>query len=214
MIDRDAPLKKEIANNLKHLLKSKGTSQIELSRSTGIARSTISDYFRGNTLIKPGNLEKISEFFNVKKSEIDPSFGSVQEVNFSNFVNIPVIGSVPAGKPQLALEDIEEYMPVLKSYINKDKDYFFLEVEGDSMDLEFDPGSRLLIERTNHLENGQIGVVMVNGDEATVKKVSINNNSITLIPLSSNTSHVPITYDIEDRVYIIGKVIQAIRFIN
>src|SRR5699024_2622454 len=145
--------------------------------------------------IKPGNLEKISAYFNVKKSDIDPSYGSVQNVTYSNFASVPVVGAVSAGKPQFAADDIEEYMPVLKTYIKPGKDYFFLNVKGDSMDLEFAQGSRLLIERTNHLENGQIGVVIVNGDEATVKKISINESSITLIPLSTNPEHLPVTYN-------------------
>lgn len=214
MVDRDAPLKREIANSLKRLGEENNKTQLDLSKGTGIARSTISDYFRGSTLVKPGNLEKIAEFFGVNKSDIDPSYGSVQKISFSNFVNIPVIGAVSAGKPKFAIEDIEEYMPVLKTYISPGKDYFFLEVEGDSMDLEFTAGSRLLVEQSSQLENGQIGVVKVNGNEATVKKVSLNQNSITLIPLSSNPEHLPATYNVNDHVSIIGKVVQAVRFIN
>lgn len=214
MLDRDAPLKKEIAKNLKHFAKEKKLTQLDISKGTKIARSTMSDYFRGSTLVNPGNLEKLASFLEVNKSDIDPSLNPVKNVTYSNFLNVPVLGAVSAGKPELAIEDIEEYMPVLKAYIKPGKEYFFLVVDGDSMDLEFTAGSRLLVEKTSQLENGQIGVVRVNGDEATVKKVSLNQNSITLIPLSSNREHLPSTYNINDQVEVIGKVIQAIRFIN
>lgn len=214
MNDRNSYLRQEIAKNLKKLLKEKGLTQIDVSRGTGIATSTISDYVRGASLVKIGNLEKIAEFLNVNKSDIDPTFSPFPKVNANSFESVPVVGEVSAGKPMIAEENITGYMPVLNSYIDPHKEYFFLEVQGDSMDLEFTPGSKLLVEKTNFLENGQIGVVMVNGGEATVKKVAFNENSITLIPLSSNPNHLPQTYSSRDRVTIIGKVIQAIRFIN
>lgn len=74
VIDRDLPLKKEISKNIKRLMKKNGWTQIKLSEKSGISKSTLSDYINCKTLINPGNVEKLSEAFNVPKSEIDPSF--------------------------------------------------------------------------------------------------------------------------------------------
>lgn len=212
MIDRDARLRKEIANNLKRLLKEHKTTQAQLSEATNIARSTISDYARAATMMKLGNLEKIAAYFGVNKSEIDPTFKSMQPVDYNNFVNIPIVGDISAGEPVYAEEDIQGYLPVLDAMLKSGSEYFVLEVKGDSMNLEFDQGSLLLVEQTKHIENGQIGVFKVNGNDATVKKVSLNSRSksITLIPMSTNSDHQPITYNADEHeVSIIGRVVQA-----
>lgn len=74
VIDRDLPLKQEISANIKRLMKERDWTQIELSEKSGISKSTLSDYINCKTLIKPGNVEKLSDAFKVPKSYIDPSF--------------------------------------------------------------------------------------------------------------------------------------------
>ncbi|PGT80272.1 transcriptional regulator [Bacillus cereus] len=76
MIDRKLPLKKEISENIKRLMKQHSWTQLKLSEESGISKSTISDYLNSKTLINPGNVEKIATAFNVSKSKIDPSFSS------------------------------------------------------------------------------------------------------------------------------------------
>ncbi|MBV4417627.1 helix-turn-helix domain-containing protein [Clostridium tyrobutyricum] len=130
----------------------------------------------------------------------------------SNIINIPIVGVVRAGTPILAQDNIEGYLPTLKNFLDSDKDYFYLKVKGDSMDQEFKEGSLLLIEKTPCIENNQIGVVLIDGLEATVKKIIKNDNMITLIPMSNNPIYVPRMYDIQkEEVQIIGIVKQAIK---
>jgi len=132
--------------------------------------------------------------------------------NKSNIINLPIVGSVRAGKPVLAIDNIEGYLPTLKSFLSSDKNYFYLRVQGDSMNQEFDDGSLLLIEKTSYIENGEIGVILIDGMEATVKKIIQNQNMITLIPMSNNSNHVPQMFDIiKDQIHIVGKVKQAIK---
>lgn len=210
-MDRDAPLRIQIANNLKAILKEKDLSQVELSIGTGISKSTISDYVRAATMMKVGNLEKIADFLRVRKSDIDPTFFS----NYSyttNFVGVPVIGKISAGEPIFAEENINGFLPVSYSVMKSSTEYFFLEVHGDSMNLEFSAGSMLLIEKTPNVTNGQIAVVRVNGYDTTVKKIALLNDSITLIPLSTNPIHQPHTYSFKDtEIEVVGRVIQAIK---
>ena len=128
------------------------------------------------------------------------------------FINIPILGVVRAGLPILATENIEGHIPLPTSMISSNKEYFALKVTGDSMNLEFKEGDILVAEKTNIAENGEIGVILVNGYEATVKKVVHNKNMITLIPMSTNPIHTPTMYDIEkDDVKIVGKIKHAIK---
>ena len=130
----------------------------------------------------------------------------------SNIIYIPIIGSVAAGTPILAEENIEGYLPMLSTFLNKRKKYFYLTVKGTSMNLEFPDGSYVLVEETPYVENGQIAVVKVNGYDATVKKISKSGSIITLIPLSNDPIHEPKTYDLSaEDVKIIGRVVQAVK---
>lgn len=131
-------------------------------------------------------------------------------VDINDFVNIPIVGSVRAGKPILAQDNIEGYNLVPRRDLCTGKDYFYLRVQGDSMNLEFNDGTLLLIEKTPWVENGTIAVVLIDGLEATVKKVIQNENMITLIPMSSNPEHLPHMYDVvKDQIQIVGRVKQA-----
>jgi len=79
VVDRDLPLKNEIAKNIKTLMALNGfKSQIKLSEVSGISKSTLSDYLNSRTLINPGNVEKLALVFDVDKSDIDPSFAPTQ----------------------------------------------------------------------------------------------------------------------------------------
>lgn len=78
-MDRDLPLKKEISANIKRFMKERGWTQLKLSEVSSISKSTLSDYINCKTLINPGNVQKLSDAFNVPKSEIDPSFKSSKQ---------------------------------------------------------------------------------------------------------------------------------------
>lgn len=203
----------------------------KLSKITGISLGYLSD-LENNKAVNPSveKLDLIAKALNVSidsffKNDIEKWDATItnqvkEEVaiydsinkNKSNVINLPIVGSVRAGEPILATDNIEGYLPTLKSFLNSDMDYFYLRVQGDSMNQEFDNGSLLLIEKTSYVDNGSIGVVLIDGMEATVKKVIQNNNMITLIPMSNNPIYVPQMYDIiKDEIQIVGRVKQAIK---
>lgn len=127
----------------------------------------------------------------------------------------PVLGKISAGLPILALENIEDYSYAPSSKIQKEYDYFFLRVKGDSMNLKFPDGCLLLVQRQPTLENGQIGVIRINGDDATVKRFKEENNLIILEPMSNNPIHQVQIYDPSKiKVEIIGKVISYTGDVN
>ncbi|MET3658124.1 helix-turn-helix domain-containing protein [Sporosarcina psychrophila] len=112
MIDRDLPLKKEIANNIKTLMKLNGIkNQIKLSEISGISKSTLSDYLRLKTLINPGNVEKLASAFNVDKSDIDPSFASPNRSNQT----VTIAAHIDEDLTEEEMEEVRKYIEFIKS---------------------------------------------------------------------------------------------------
>lgn len=72
---QDKEYKKIISSRLNDLLSRSGRKQIDITRSVGIPASTLTGYFKGTRLPSPRNVEKLAEYFNVEKSDIDPRFG-------------------------------------------------------------------------------------------------------------------------------------------
>lgn len=232
-------IKINIGNNIKSVRKQKGFTQKELALKANISRSYLADIENNRYNPSIDTIKHIAEALKYPFSFlIDPPIKAGKEAityleqnsktesklreeaeiydsinkDMSNIINIPIVGVVRAGTPILAQDNISGYLPTLKEFLDSDKDYFYLKVKGDSMNQEFKEGSLLLIEKTPCVENGQIGVVLIDGMEATVKKIVKNENMITLIPMSNNPEYVPKMYDIKkDEIQIIGAVKQAIK---
>ena len=121
---------------------------------------------------------------------------------------IPVVGKISAGLPILATENIEGYEFAPSSQIKEGYTYFYLRVQGDSMNLKFNEGDIVLVQKQDDLENNEIGVILVNGFDATVKKYRKENNLVILEPMSTNPENTVQIYNPKDTpIKIIGKVI-------
>lgn len=205
-IDRDLPLKKEISKNIKKLLKEKGWSQIKLSEISGISKSTLSDYINCKTLINPGNVEKLAKAFNVKKSEIDPSFKtqSIYPVAEEKLIEIPIVGQISCGNGMIAYEEIERYETTPKSWVNGGE-YFYLRAKGDSMiNARIREGDLLLIRRQDDVESGEIAAVLID-EEAVLKRVYKNEQGNVILQ-SENPKYPPIVLNGDKNIKILGKL--------
>lgn len=122
-------------------------------------------------------------------------------------IEIPVVGKISAGIPLLAVENIVSYAYAPSSQVKKGYTYFYLTVQGDSMNLKFHEGDIILIQKQDTLENDEIGVILIDG-EATVKKYKNENELIILQPMSTNPEHQVQIYNPKEKdIKIIGKVI-------
>ena len=124
---------------------------------------------------------------------------------------LPVIGTVAAGRPILAQENIQEYIDVGETF-GRTSDSFILKVAGDSM---IDEGimdrDYVVVKKDSEVSNGQIGVVLIN-DEATVKKVYVHKNRIALEPANKAAGYKTIYINnINENVQIIGRVTGCFR---
>lgn len=120
----------------------------------------------------------------------------------------PLLGTVRAGLPMYAEENIEGYIPIRQT---DGAAYFWLNIRGDSMNAAgMDDGDQILVREQPEVENGEIAVVLVNGDEATVKTFRREGELVILTPRSLNPAHQPQIYDPRKvPVRVLGKVIEC-----
>lgn len=201
-----------IRRNLQRLSKEANINQTEISKKTGIPKSTISDYFRGETLINPGNMYLIANALGVttediyfEKVTLPSNLIPIQP----NIVKIPVLGPIACGEPILAEQNIEDYIYEFEEYLPKG-DVFALIAKGDSMEPTILNGSKVLIREQSDVESGEIAAVLVNGDtEATLKRIKKQDDLILLMP--DNPKYEPIIVSSNYPARIIGKAIRVIQ---
>ena len=225
-------LKDTFANRLNKALKYNNMKAIELSNKTGINKSLISNYLNGNFKAKQDKLTEMAEVLNVsetwlmgydvsmdrewlKDSEIDNAtlINNFYIEDDSKNIKIPILGKIPAGVPLEAIEDIDGYVEVAKSIVKDPYNLFALRISGDSMNPEYKTNDIVIVKKQFEFNSGDDCVVMVNGDDATFKRVIKQEDSIILTPLNNN--YEPTFFskkDIIDRpVKIIGVAIEVRR---
>ena len=194
---------KNTGEMIKYYRKKLGLTQEELGNYVGVQKSAIAKYENGRIEnLKRSTIEKLSELFGILPSEL-LGISATNNV-MSNTTN--VIGVIPAGTPLEAIEDIIGEIEYPSRFANKE--VFALQIKGDSMNKVLPDGCIGLFEKTSTLENGEIGAIMVNGDDATVKKFYRLTDSYVLEPVSFNPEHHPlIIKDGTVPVHAIGRLI-------
>jgi len=217
----------KFAKILKELRKRDGYTQEHLAEMLNVSKSTISMYEQGERMPTYETMEAIADIFNV---DMDVLYGRASSYsNESSFdieatdgnclmlpdsltqkgVRIPVYGSVAAGIPIEAITDIEDYEEISLEMSLKGE-YAALRIHGDSMEPRMTKGDVVIVRVQETIENGEIAIVMINGEEATCKKVMKTNDGIMLI--STNPKYEPMFYSnkqIEELpIRIFGKVVE------
>ena len=123
----------------------------------------------------------------------------------TDFISVPVIGTVAAGTPIFAYENLEEYCPLPKEFGEEDE-LFMLKVKGDSMvECGIFDGDKVVVQKRDDAVNGEIIVAFVD-DSATVKRFFKKKDSIVLHPENSAMEDI-----ILPDVRILGKVVGLMR---
>ncbi|MBR0409886.1 MAG: transcriptional repressor LexA [Eubacterium sp.] len=142
---------------------------------------------------KPRAIEIIDDSFNLTRREL---------------VNVPIIGTVTAGQPILAVENIEGYFPIMPEFVHN-RQTFMLNVVGDSMvNAGIFSGDYILVEEARTAANGDIIVALID-DSVTVKRFYKEENGIRLQP--ENDAMDPIYVPPDSYFSIVGKVIGLFR---
>ncbi|WP_373750089.1 LexA family protein [Jeotgalibaca porci] len=201
--------RKKISANINKLIKEKNVSQVDIHNHTKIPRSTLTGYVKGTSTPNPGNVQKLADFFNVKKSDIDPRFKPMPNnvIPILNSVKIPILGEIACGKPILIEENIDGYIEEFADNLPSGE-LFYLKTKGDSMMPTIPENSYVMIRKQPDVEEGEIAAVVINGDnEATLKRVKRQNGLTMLIP--DNASHKPYIITESNPATILGKAVKV-----
>lgn len=151
----------------------------------------------------------INDFNTEISSEIAPSISKFNNSSKKNIISVPLVGSIAAGIPCYANENISEYFNVNGNKLCSSKNYFILKIKGDSMNKLFADKELILVEQTNSANNLDLIIAFLpDSEEATFKRIKTypGSSTINLIPESNNPIHQIQTYSLND-LFIIGKVI-------
>ncbi|ALF50621.1 MULTISPECIES: LexA family protein [Enterococcus] len=201
--------RKKISANINKLIKEKNVSQVDIHNHTKIPKSTLTGYVKGTSTPNPGNVQKLADFFNVKKSEIDPRFKPIPNnvIPILSSVKIPVLGEIACGEPILAEENIDGYIEEFADKLPSGE-LFYLKTKGDSMMPTIPENSYVMIRKQPDVEEGEIAAVVINGDnEATLKRVKRQNGLTMLIP--DNTDYKPYIITESNPATILGKAVKV-----
>ncbi len=199
-----------IGDTIRYLRESHGLSQVELGEIAGVSDKAVSTWENNLKFPRMGPIERMANYFGISKSDIIE--GTILQRNRSHEpqILIPVVGHVVAGIPTEAVEDIVDWEEIPNAMAQRG-DYIGLKVKGSSMEPRFVEGDTIIVRRQPDVESGEIAVVFVNGDEATMKKVLKQTTGITLVALN------PAVYEphfytndqiVELPVTIYGKVVE------
>lgn len=219
---------KEMGAYLKKLRENKGLTTREVYELSKVSNSYLSLVENGHRRASAVVLKKLAPVYGVdyldlyvkagyadlaeyEKNEMLKKIGAIP-ISDIDVTNIPLLGTVKAGYDYLAQENIIDYISFKVDGTDKEN-YYALNVVGDSMTPLFDDGDTVIVHKQDDFENGDNCVVLINGEEATIKKVYKDNTGIELKAV--NPYYPPRVFSKEDikdlPVKIIGVVEKSIR---
>ena len=211
-------------NNLSSVLKRRrkelGLTLAQIADMMGVSEATVQRWESGNIKsVRYDKIDKLAQVLKVEPSEIIGWNTSRQEddklnkfgadiIDLSNMKRIPILGRIRAGMPIYAAENIEGYT---LTDLNGGAEYFGLRVTGDSMNAaRIHEGDIVIVRRQDIVENGQIAVVLIDGQDATLKRFNRDGNIVTLVPQSTNPKNKALTYNLKNSsVKILGLVVRV-----
>ena len=193
-----------IYDRIKYLRERNGYSQAELAERVGYhGKSTISKIESGQRDISQTMIKRFASVFGVSPTFL--IYGEETE----RTVRVPVYGRIAAGIPMSAITDIEDYEEI-SAALAEQGDYLALKIHGDSMEPRIREGDVIIIRRQDDCESGDIVAVLINGDEATCKRIKKTPEGIYLI--SNNPAYDPLYFSNKQinelPVRLIGKVVE------
>lgn len=205
----------------KHLFKEQliklmnGKTATEFAEITGFNRTYLSKYLNLK-LDRPPSARLLQNIASpiVAYEELLISCGYLQSSSplsrTNNMIKLPIIGSVHAGNPSFSEDHIEGYESIDISELNPSYNYIYIRVEGNSMvNARIYDGDLVLVRKQSDVDNGDIAVVVIDNESATLKRVLKKENILVLQPENPSYSSYIFSGEEQNRVRIIGKVMHV-----
>lgn len=205
------------STNLKHLREQKGLSQNKLGNMIGVNQTTIARWEDDNRVPTIDNAIDVANALNIPLPDLlgkDLRFDNGTYMKpleeDDNMIQIPVLGTIKAGIPIEAQQDILEYIEIPKTWLKGGKQFYGLKISGDSMFPKYQEDDIVVFEDSRnydmHCAMNKDCAVMINGYDATFKKVLLSEEGITLVPYNTGAYDIKM-YSKED---VINKPIRII----
>ncbi len=174
-----------IGERIKQLRKEKGISVDKLAEMIGKDRATVYRYESKDIENMPTSvLEPLAKALGTTPSVLMGWEANANVLPRENVFMRPLYDSVAAGFGAPADNTILSYIPTYIANPLEQEQYIWINVEGDSMSPLIDNGSRILVKKQDSIDSGQIGVVLIDGEESVVKKVNYGDSWIELISIN------------------------------
>lgn len=192
---------------LKVLRSKTNQTQATVAKAIGVDRTTYAKYESGASEPSFEMLQRMAKYYNVSVGFL---MGETELSTNSDNIRIPVLGRVAAGIPIDAIEEVIDWEDISADMVAGGAEYFGLQIKGDSMEPKISSGDIVIVRKQPDVESGEVAVVLVNGDDATIKRVKKSAAGITLI--ANNPAYDPVFYSNEDieklPVAILGRVVE------
>lgn len=196
-----------IGRNIKTARKSKGYSQIELGEKIGVSDKTISSWENNRNEPSIVDIQKLADALGTRKSVLIDGLDIVSEPE-PYHTSVKVYGKIAAGEPIEMVEDVDE---INCPWATKPEKLFALQVKGDSMNKVILDGHYAILEKCEEPITGKIYAVIVDNENATLKRLHILDGGVILEPLSTNPEHERKTYEGEEvNIRVIGRYIGCV----
>lgn len=204
----------ELGKFLKEVRENKKISLREVEKLTGVGYSHLSMIENGKRNVTPALLKNLSRIYNIDYIDLYEKAGYLDlaeseklkdEISDNKRV-FPLLGTVKAGYDYLASENIIGYVSIDKK-ISDIENYFALKVVGDSMQPVLYEDDIIIVHRQSDVESGDVAIILVDNEEATVKRVVKHDDCIELIAF--NSYYPPRKLGKDSNFKIIGKVTEA-----
>jgi repressor LexA len=202
----DEEQRKIFSKNLNFYVANSGKQQKEIAEALGFNQKTFNGWCNGLSIPKTGKIQALADYFGVGKSDL---LDDKRSRSTRRGVVIPVLGSVAAGIPIEAIEDVIDTEEITQE-MAKTGTFFGLKIKGNSMEPKISDGDIVIVRQQEDAESGDVVIACVNGDEATCKRLRKYKDGIELV--SNNPSYEPMFFsnqEIAERpVTILGRVME------
>ena len=205
----DIDQKKIFSKNLNYFLSKMNKTQKEVADAISVSPQTFNTWCQGIALPRMGKVQKLADYFHIEKSDLIDERNETISKTKRQGIAINIYGRVAAGIPIEMIEDIVDTEEISED-MAKTGEYFGLKIKGDSMEPRIYDGDVVIVRQQDNAESGDIVIAMVNGDDATCKRLIKYASSIALVSLNSKYEPMMFTDKevIEKPVRVIGKVVE------
>ena len=203
----DEEYRRVFVKKLQYYMDLNGKNQMDLMHDLKLSSSTVSSWCTGQKLPRMSKIQMLADYFKIRKSDLLEDTDA--QPPSTKGVTINVLGRVAAGIPIDAIEYIIDTEEISQDMAARGS-YFGLQIKGDSMEPKISDGDIVIVRQQEDAESGDLVIALVNGEDATCKRLRKHDNGVSLI--STNPKYEPMFFtdkEVQEKpVKIIGKVVE------